>query len=72
MEISSIFNKNCKNYRGKFLFQSLPEVGSIQSVLIQVPQKFHRFHAAKFRFDDDDDDNDDYNDDDDDSGIDDF
>jgi len=48
MEISSIFNKKCQNFRGKFLFQSLPEIGSIQSVLIQVPQKFHRFHAAKF------------------------
>ncbi|OWR44886.1 digestive organ expansion factor protein [Danaus plexippus plexippus] len=45
-EIKSVVNKKCQNYAGKVLVVNPPEVGSIQQVLVQVPQLFHRFNAA--------------------------
>ncbi|XP_075982902.1 U3 small nucleolar RNA-associated protein 25 homolog [Anticarsia gemmatalis] len=45
-EIKSIINKKCYNYAGKVLVENPIEVGSIQQVLVQVPQIFHRFTAA--------------------------
>ncbi|XP_034833734.1 U3 small nucleolar RNA-associated protein 25 homolog isoform X2 [Maniola hyperantus] len=45
-EIKSVLNRKCANYAGKVLLANLPEAGSIQQVLVQVPQLFHRFNAA--------------------------
>ncbi|XP_047537007.1 U3 small nucleolar RNA-associated protein 25 homolog [Vanessa atalanta] len=45
-EIMSVMNKKCQNYAGKVLVVNKPDVGSIQQVLVQVPQLFHRFNAA--------------------------
>lgn len=45
-EIKSIVNKKCYNYSGKVLIENIVETGSIQQVLVQVPQIFHRFTAA--------------------------
>lgn len=45
-EIMSVMNKKCQNYAGKVLVHNIPEVGSIQQVLVQVPQLFHRFNAT--------------------------
>jgi len=49
VQVSALFNKQCNNFRGKIMFQCLPEEsGSIGKVLVQIPQKFHRFNCAKF------------------------
>ncbi|KAG6462263.1 hypothetical protein O3G_MSEX013142 [Manduca sexta] len=45
-EIKSIFNKKCNNYAGKVLISNPVKVGSVQQVLLQVPQIFHRFNAT--------------------------
>ncbi|XP_026743020.1 digestive organ expansion factor homolog [Trichoplusia ni] len=45
-EIKSVINKKCYNYAGKVLVENPVEIGSIQQVLVQVPQIFHRFTAA--------------------------
>ncbi|KAJ8723882.1 hypothetical protein PYW07_007862 [Mythimna separata] len=45
-EIKSVINKKCHNYAGKVIVENPAEVGSIQQVLVQVPQVFHRFTAA--------------------------
>ncbi|XP_046971418.1 U3 small nucleolar RNA-associated protein 25 homolog [Vanessa cardui] len=45
-EIMSVMNKKCQNYAGKVLVVNKPDIGSIQQVLVQVPQLFHRFNAA--------------------------
>ncbi|CAB3245744.1 unnamed protein product [Arctia plantaginis] len=45
-EIKSLINKKCHNYAGKVLVENPPEVGSIQQVMVQIPQIFHRFTAA--------------------------
>ncbi|XP_072929829.1 U3 small nucleolar RNA-associated protein 25 homolog [Epargyreus clarus] len=45
-EIKSILNRKCQNYAGKVLVTNPPEVGSMQQVLLQIPQLFHRFNAA--------------------------
>lgn len=41
-EIKSVINKKCYNYAGKVLVENPVEIGSIQQVLVQVPQIFHR------------------------------
>ncbi|XP_039757969.1 digestive organ expansion factor homolog [Pararge aegeria] len=45
-EIKSVLNRKCQNYAGKVLVVNPPEVGSIQQVLVQVPQLFHRINAT--------------------------
>ncbi|XP_004924541.1 U3 small nucleolar RNA-associated protein 25 homolog [Bombyx mori] len=45
-EIKSVLNKKCHNYAGKVLVENPVEVGSIQQVLLQIPQIFHRFNAS--------------------------
>ncbi|KAJ0173596.1 hypothetical protein K1T71_010745 [Dendrolimus kikuchii] len=45
-EIKALINKKCQNYAGKVVVENLVDVGSIQQVLLQVPQIFHRFNAA--------------------------
>ncbi|XP_023938785.2 U3 small nucleolar RNA-associated protein 25 homolog [Bicyclus anynana] len=45
-ELKSVMNRKCQNYAGKVLVENFPEVGSIQQVLVQVPQLFHRFNAT--------------------------
>ncbi|KAJ8714064.1 hypothetical protein PYW08_007684 [Mythimna loreyi] len=45
-EIKSVINKKCHNYAGKVIIENPAQVGSIQQVLVQVPQVFHRFAAA--------------------------
>ncbi|XP_052756612.1 U3 small nucleolar RNA-associated protein 25 homolog isoform X2 [Galleria mellonella] len=45
-EIKSVMNKKCYNYAGKVIIANPVEVGTIQQVLIQVPQIFHRFNAT--------------------------
>lgn len=42
-QIKSVMNKKCHNYAGKVLVENPIEVGSIQQVLVQVPQIFHRY-----------------------------
>lgn len=41
-EIKSIINRKCHNYAGKVVVENPPEIGTIQQVLVQVPQIFHR------------------------------
>ncbi|KOB75443.1 Digestive organ expansion factor-like protein [Operophtera brumata] len=43
--IKAVINKKCHNYAGRVLVENPIEVGSIQQVLLQVPQVFHRFNA---------------------------
>ncbi|XP_035449443.2 U3 small nucleolar RNA-associated protein 25 homolog [Spodoptera frugiperda] len=45
-EIKSVINKKCHNYAGRILVENPTDIGSIQQVLVQVPQVFHRFTAA--------------------------
>ncbi|KAH9639244.1 hypothetical protein HF086_014108 [Spodoptera exigua] len=45
-EIKSVMNKKCHNYAGRILVENPTDIGSIQQVLVQVPQVFHRFTAA--------------------------
>ncbi|XP_059053158.1 U3 small nucleolar RNA-associated protein 25 homolog [Achroia grisella] len=45
-EIKAVMNRKCYNYAGKVLIANLIEVGTIQQVLIQVPQIFYRFRAT--------------------------
>ncbi|XP_013135561.1 PREDICTED: digestive organ expansion factor homolog isoform X2 [Papilio polytes] len=45
-EIKSIINRKCQNYAGKVLSANPVEIGSIQQVVLQVPQLFHRFNAT--------------------------
>lgn len=45
-EIKFILNHKCQNYAGKAVVSNPCEVGSIQQVLLQVPQIFHRFNAS--------------------------
>ncbi|XP_021186365.3 U3 small nucleolar RNA-associated protein 25 homolog [Helicoverpa armigera] len=45
-EIKSVINKKCHNYAGKVFVENPTDIGSIQQVLVQVPQVFHRFTAA--------------------------
>ncbi|RVE50077.1 hypothetical protein evm_005283 [Chilo suppressalis] len=44
-ELKSVFNKKCQNYAGKVVVENPVETGSIQQVLLQVPQVFHRFKS---------------------------
>lgn len=41
-EIKSVINKKCHNYAGKVIIENPAQIGSIQQVLVQVPQVFHR------------------------------
>lgn len=41
-EIKSVINKKCHNYAGRILVENPTDIGSIQQVLVQVPQVFHR------------------------------
>ncbi|VVC91521.1 unnamed protein product [Leptidea sinapis] len=41
-----IINKKCQNYVGKVIVDNHCETGSIQQVILQVPQLFHRFTAT--------------------------
>ncbi|XP_045537766.1 U3 small nucleolar RNA-associated protein 25 homolog [Papilio machaon] len=45
-EIKSVINRKCQNYAGKVLLANPVEIGSIQQVILQVPQLFHRFNAT--------------------------
>ncbi|XP_038206745.1 digestive organ expansion factor homolog [Zerene cesonia] len=45
-EIRSVLNKKCQNYAGRVVIANPTEVGSIQQVIVQVPQLFHRFNAT--------------------------
>ncbi|CAH0728473.1 unnamed protein product, partial [Brenthis ino] len=45
-EIKSVMNRKCQNYAGKVFVANVPDVGSVQQVLVQVPQLFHRFNAS--------------------------
>ncbi|XP_049877769.1 U3 small nucleolar RNA-associated protein 25 homolog [Pectinophora gossypiella] len=45
-EIKAILNKKCHNYAGKVIVANPVEIGSIQQVVLQVPQIFHRFTAT--------------------------
>ncbi|XP_053614063.1 U3 small nucleolar RNA-associated protein 25 homolog [Plodia interpunctella] len=45
-EIKSVINRKCHNYAGKVLVENPVESGTIQQVILQVPQVFHRFAAA--------------------------
>ncbi|KAJ2953347.1 hypothetical protein O0L34_g937 [Tuta absoluta] len=45
-EIKAIMNRKCQNYAGKVLVANSIETGSIQQVILQVPQIFHRFTAT--------------------------
>ncbi|XP_026314987.1 digestive organ expansion factor homolog [Hyposmocoma kahamanoa] len=45
-EIKAILNKKCQNYAGKVLVENPVDNGSIQQVLLQIPQIFHRFTAV--------------------------
>lgn len=45
-EIKALINKKCQNYAGKVIVENHVEVGSIQQVVLQVPQIFHRFNAT--------------------------
>ncbi|CAG4954013.1 unnamed protein product [Parnassius apollo] len=45
-EIKSVMNRKCQNYAGKVFITNPIEIGSIQQVLLQVPQLFHRFNAT--------------------------
>ncbi|XP_037084908.1 digestive organ expansion factor homolog isoform X2 [Pollicipes pollicipes] len=44
-EINALVSKCCLNYAGRVLVQNPEVVGSIQQVVVQVPQAFHRFSA---------------------------
>ncbi|XP_028160268.1 digestive organ expansion factor homolog [Ostrinia furnacalis] len=44
-EIKSIINRKCQNYAGKVIVTNPVENGSIQQVILQIPQIFHRFKA---------------------------
>ncbi|CAG4957551.1 unnamed protein product [Colias eurytheme] len=45
-EIRSVLNKKCQNYAGRVIIANPTDVGSIQQVIVQVPQLFHRFNAT--------------------------
>ncbi|CAK1583697.1 unnamed protein product [Parnassius mnemosyne] len=45
-EIKSVMNRKCQNYAGKVFITNPIAIGSIQQVLLQVPQLFHRFNAT--------------------------
>ncbi|KPI92267.1 Digestive organ expansion factor-like [Papilio xuthus] len=45
-EIKSVINRKCQNYAGKVMLANPIEIGSIQQVILQVPQLFHRFNAT--------------------------
>ncbi|CAH0756445.1 unnamed protein product [Diatraea saccharalis] len=44
-EIKSVLNKKCQNYAGKVVVENPIEIGSIQQILLQVPQIFHRIKS---------------------------
>ncbi|CAG0918101.1 unnamed protein product [Notodromas monacha] len=46
VEISSVFNKKCKNMTGKYSTANSVDVGSISSVIIPIPQTFRYFTAS--------------------------
>ncbi|XP_013183399.2 U3 small nucleolar RNA-associated protein 25 homolog [Amyelois transitella] len=44
-EIKSVMNRKCYNYAGKVFVENPVDTGSIQQVILQIPQIFHRFTA---------------------------
>lgn len=56
-QITNILSKHCHNYRGQVYCKTIPKVGSICQVLVQLPHVFQMFHSdsfmdqdARFRF----------------------
>ncbi|XP_052468794.1 U3 small nucleolar RNA-associated protein 25 homolog isoform X1 [Carassius gibelio] len=56
-QITNILTKHCHNYRGQVCSKTIPKVGSICQVLVQLPHVFQMFHSdslmdqdARFQF----------------------
>ncbi|XP_067277877.1 U3 small nucleolar RNA-associated protein 25 homolog isoform X1 [Pseudorasbora parva] len=47
-QITNILTKHCHNYRGQVCSKSIPKVGSICQVLVQLPHIFQMFHSDSF------------------------
>ncbi|XP_051504471.1 U3 small nucleolar RNA-associated protein 25 homolog [Myxocyprinus asiaticus] len=47
-QITNILSKHCHNYRGQVCSKTIPKVGSISQVLVQLPHVFQMFHSDSF------------------------
>uniref|UniRef100_A0A673JJC2 U3 small nucleolar RNA-associated protein 25 homolog n=1 Tax=Sinocyclocheilus rhinocerous TaxID=307959 RepID=A0A673JJC2_9TELE len=47
-QITNILTKHCHNYRGQVCSKTIPKVGSICQVLVQLPHVFQMFHSDSF------------------------
>ncbi|KAI7805875.1 Digestive organ expansion factor [Triplophysa rosa] len=47
-QITNILTKHCHNYRGQVHCKTIPKVGSICQVLVQLPHVFQMFHSDSF------------------------
>ncbi|XP_073691064.1 U3 small nucleolar RNA-associated protein 25 homolog isoform X2 [Garra rufa] len=47
-QITNILTKYCHNYRGQVCSKTVPKVGSICQVLVQLPHVFQMFHSDSF------------------------
>ncbi|KAL1262816.1 hypothetical protein QQF64_005555 [Cirrhinus molitorella] len=48
-QITNILTKYCHNYRGQVCSKTIPKVGSICQVLVQLPHVFQMFHSDSFK-----------------------
>lgn len=47
-QITNILTKHCHNYRGQVCSKTIPKIGSICQVLVQLPHVFQMFHSDSF------------------------